>query len=370
MGNEEKSVLPRKALEQINHYIAAKTIEAVKRELGIDKVIKLAGNENTNGYSPRVKEVIKKSLEELSYYPDMNCTVLREKLSRLLQLETDQLIFGNGSFELISIVAQTFLEEEDESIIIEPSFGWYKNVTWQMGAKVVSLPLKDFRVDLNLVKQSITDRTKIIWLCNPNNPTGTIIKEKELRKFLKELRSDIVLVLDEAYIDFVVEEGYPDSIGILREYSNVIVLRTFSKAYGLASFRIGYGISSKEIIAYLNKVRMPINTNALAQIAAAESLEDSIFYHYVVKNNQNGLELYYKALSELGLEYVRSNCNFILFNTGLDSEMVVGEYYKRGIIIRAGKEFGLPTWVRISIGTYDENKLVLDTLKEILAQNK
>jgi histidinol-phosphate aminotransferase len=236
---EEMAVLPRKTLEQINNYVAARTIESVKRELGIERVIKLAGNENTNGYSPRVKELIRKSLEDLSYYPDMNCTVLREKLSKLHRIEAEQLIFGNGSFELISIVAQTFLEENDEAIIIEPSFGWYKNVTWQMGAKVVSLPLKDFKVDLNLVKQSITDRTKIIWLCNPNNPTGTIVTEKELREFLRELRSDIVLVLDEAYIDFVVEEGYPDSIGILREYSNVIILEPSQKHMVLPPSELG-----------------------------------------------------------------------------------------------------------------------------------
>jgi len=361
-------IIPRKTLDQINNYIAAKTIESVKRELGIDKVIKLAGNENTNGYSPYVKEVIRNSLEDLSYYPDMNCTVLREKLAALHQVDQEELLFGNGSFELISIVAQTFLEEGDEAIMAEPSFGWYKNVTWQMGAKVVSLPLKNYTVDLDLISQSITEKTKLIWLCNPNNPTGTIVSEQDIRRLLDKLRPDILLVLDEAYVDFVTEEGYPDSVGLLHDYPNVILLRTFSKIYGLASFRIGYAIAAKYIISCLNKVRIPINTNALAQIAAAASLEDQKFREFILTNNRKGLELYYDTLSELGLEYVRSNCNFILFDTGLDSEIVAGEFYKRGILIRAGKEFGLPTWVRISIGTYEENVLVLRLFKEILQQ--
>lgn len=363
---QSNKVQPRKTLEQINNYVAAKTIESVKRELGIDKVIKLAGNENTNGYSPRVKEAIRNSLEGLSYYPDMNCTALREKLSKLHHVDTEELIFGNGSFELISIIAQTFLEADDESIISEPSFGWYKNVTWQMGAKVVSIPLHNFTVDLHRISQSITEKTRIIWLCNPNNPTGTIISEQALRDFLRELRSDIILVLDEAYADFVTEKDYPNSIALLKNYENIIILRTFSKAYGLASFRIGYGIASRQVISYLNKVRIPINTNALAQIAAAASLEDGDFRQRVLTNNKKGLELYYKTLAQLGLEYIRSNCNFILFNTGTDSELIAKEYLKRGIIIRAGKEFGLPTWVRISIGTYEENLLVLDILREIL----
>ncbi len=368
MAEKPYAVQPRNALSQINGYVAAKTIEAVKRELGLERIIKLAGNENTNGYSPHVKEVIKKSLGDISYYPDMNCTVLREKLSELHKIDQGELIFGNGSFELISMIAQTFLNEADEAIMMEPSFGWYKNVTLQMGAEIVSVPLKEYKVDLEGAKAAITERTKVVWLCNPNNPTGTIVTNAEIRDFLEVLPSNILLVLDEAYIDYVTEEGYPDSIRILREYENVILLRTFSKAYGLASLRIGYGIANKQIISSLNKVRIPINTNALAQLAAAASLEDWEFRTFVIENNKRGLELYYRTLSELGLKYVNSNCNFILFDTSRDSEELAGEYLKRGIIIRAGKEFGLPTWVRISIGTWEENELVLTILKELVGR--
>ncbi|MDF2514279.1 MAG: hisC1 [Herbinix sp.] len=368
MAAKHYAVQPRNTLNQINGYIAAKTIESVKRELGLVKIIKLAGNENTNGYSPHVTEVLKNSLEDISYYPDMNCTVLREKLAKLHKVDPEELVFGNGSFELISILAQTFLNEEDESIIMEPSFGWYKNVTLQMGAKIITVPLEHFKVNLESAKKHITDRTKIVWLCNPNNPTGTIVTEQELRHFLMDLPSNILLVLDEAYVDYVAETGYPNSIGLLREYDNVILLRTFSKAYGLASLRIGYGIANKQIINSLNKVRNPINTNALAQIAASASLEDQEFRAYVLENNKRGLELYYETLSELRLEYVPSNCNFILFNVGVDSEELAREYLKRGIIIRAGKEFGLATWVRISIGTYEENELVLNILKDLIGR--
>ncbi len=360
---------PRKALDQINNYVAAKTIESVKREHGLDKIIKLAANENSLGYSLRVKDAVKQSLESLSCYPDMNCTVLREKLAEIHNIDKEELIFGNGSFELISIVAQTFLEENDEAITVDPSFGWYKNVTWQMGGKVVSLPLKNFKADLTAVMESITEKTKIVWLCNPNNPTGTIVQKSELDRFLLNLRKNIVLVLDEAYIDFVQEEDFPDSVSLIGNYKNIIILRTFSKVYGLASFRIGYGIASKEIIGFLNKTRLPINVNTLAQVAAIASLEDPDFKKRVLENNKKSIELYYDAFDKLGLSYVKTNCNFILFNTGLDSEWVAGEYLKRGIIIRAGGEFGLSTWVRITIGKYEENELVIQILKELLEEN-
>lgn len=360
------SVEPRKALSRIKDYVPAKSIESVKRQYGIDTVIKLAGNENSLGCSPLVKEKLIEAFDTLSYYPDMNCTKLREKLAGIHQIKEEQIVFANGSFELISLIAQTFLEEDDEVINIEPSFGWYKNVSLQMGANIINVPLKDFKADLEGVLQNITQKTKLIWLCNPNNPVGSILTHKQVKNFLDKLPSDILLVLDEAYVDYIDETDAPNFFELLREYHNIISLRTFSKVYGLASFRLGYAVSSEEITGYINKVRIPVNVNALAQIAALSSLEDQEFRNQVIENNKRGVQLYYKELDELGLKYVRTNCNFIFFDIGIDTVKVEQEYLKRGIIVRTGVEFGYPTWLRITIGKYEENVLVIDILKEIL----
>jgi histidinol-phosphate aminotransferase len=298
----------------------------------------------------------------------MNCSILREKLSHIHQVDQDNFVFGNGSFELISLIAQVYLEAGDESIIPVPSFGWYSNVTLQMNANAVNVPLKDYKVDLDKIYQSITEKTKLIWICNPNNPTGTIIEQQNLLEFIKKVRSDILIVLDEAYIDFL-ESEYLDTTKLIYEYSNIILLRTFSKLYGLASFRIGYGIADEKIIQNLNKVRLPINVNFLAQEAAIASLDDNEFRDKVLINNKIGLQMYYTALEELGLEYVRSNGNFILLNVGKDSLWVENEFLKEGIMIRAAVEFGLPTWIRISVGTVEENVKVIKILKKIMRSN-
>lgn len=359
------AVKERETLKQINNYVAAKTLESVKREFGLTEVIKLAGNENRLGCSPLVNKAIENFFDNLSYYPDMNCKVLREKLAEEFNIDTEELIFGNGSFELISFVAQTFLEKGDESIISTPSFGWYTNVTLQMDAKPVNILLKDFKMNLDAVYNAITDKTKVIWICNPNNPTGTLLEQERLLDFIDRVRKDIIIVLDEAYIEFIDGE-YLDTTTLIHKHDNLILLRTFSKVYGLASLRIGYGIADADIISKLNKVRPPININALAQEAAVASLGDKEFKKKVQDNNKKSLELYYSELDQLGLKYVKSNCNFILFDTTKDSVWITDEFLKRGIIIRAGVEFGISTWVRISIGRWEDNVKVIEILKELL----
>jgi histidinol-phosphate aminotransferase len=354
------SIKPRKAVESLPVYTPARSIDSIKREYKFEKVIKLAGNENTLGFSPKAREALK---EITSYYPDGASLNITEKLANKLNVRQSQVIFGNGSFELLFLVGLAFLEHGEETIVPEPSFNWYKNVTLIMGGNIVSVPLKDFKTDLDAIEAAITDKTKIIWLCNPNNPTGTIVTEKELTAFLDKVRDDIIVVLDEAYYDFVVEEGYPDSIKLLDKYKNIIILRTFSKLEGLAAFRIGYGIADEKIISYLNKVRMPINVNAAAQLAA---VDDEDFRQKTLSNVHNGLNEYYKLFDRLGLKYVKSNTNFIFFDTGRDSGYIVDEFLKRGILIRGGAEFGYPTMLRISIGTPEENAKVFELLENIL----
>ncbi len=352
----------RKALEKISPYQPAKTLRSVCEAYHLDSIIKLAGNENRLGCSENVAKALLERKEEIAFYPDTNYTDLREKLIRIHNVEAEELIFGNGSFELISLIAQAYLNEEDESVINTPSFGWYTNVTLQMGAIPVYVPTADYKVSLSGIQNVVTNKTKIIWICNPNNPTGTVLPAEELIQFINEIPSNILIVLDEAYIDFT-EKSYIDTVELIKKYDNVILLRTFSKVYGLAAFRIGYGIANEKIISNLHKVRLPINVNFAAYLAAAVSLDDKAFKEKVLENNKKGLALYYKELDALGIKYVRSNGNFILIDIGLDGKYAEEEFLKRGIMIRNGDDFGLKNHVRISIGTEEENKKVIEIIK-------
>lgn len=358
------SLRARKAVEMLPVYKTAKSIASTQREYGFDRVIKLAGNENTLGFSPMAKEALSR-LD--SYYPDGAGIRLREKLADYVGVRAEQVILGNGSFELLFLMGLAFLEQGEETITAEPSFGWYKNVTLIMGGRVVAVPLtEDYRVDLEGILTAVTEKTKIIWICNPNNPTGTIITQERLEAFLERLRDDIVVVLDEAYYDFVVEENYPDSVSLLEKHDNIIILRTFSKLEGLAGLRLGYGIANEELLGYLNKVRMPINVNAAAQLAGFAAIDDEAFKQKTLENVKEGRRQYYEAFERWGLSYTISNTNFIWFDIGTDSQPIVDAFLKRGILIRAGLEYGYPTKLRISIGTKEENEQVIRLLAEFL----
>lgn len=356
----------REELDLIEKYKPAKTLESISREIGLTEVIKLAGNENRFGCSDLAKEAIKNAFNEIALYPDFNITRLRKRLSKDLNANEDQIIFGNGSFELLSLIAQAFISKGEESIIPEITFGWYQTVTLQMGGKIQWIPLKEYKIDLEGIKERINNNTRVIWICNPNNPIGTFIDKERLINFIEDIHRDIIVVLDEAYYEYVDDSSYPDSISLLKRYKNIIILRTFSKVYGLASLRLGYGIASQEIIGYLNKVKEPINVNMIAQVAALASLDDYEFKNKVLNNNKISKQLYYDELDKLNIEYIKTQGNFIMINTKLDGDFVVEEFLKRGILIRSGSEFKMPEWIRVSIGTYEDNVEVLKTLREIL----
>lgn len=357
----------REELDLIENYKPAKSLESINRELGAIEIIKLAGNENRLGSSDLAKEAVKNFVEELSFYPDFDVTRLRERLSKDLKVKGEQLIFGNGSFELLSLIAKAFISKGEESIIPEITFGWYESVTLQMGGKIEWIPLKEHKIDLDEIKSTINQNTRVIWICNPNNPIGTFINEATLKNFLKDVPKDVIVVLDEAYYEFADDSSYPDSIKLLEDYKNIIILRTFSKVYGLASLRLGYGIADSEFISYLYKVKEPINVNMVAQVAALASLDDQEFKNKVLDNNKKSKQLYYDELDKLNLEYIKTQGNFIMINTKLNGDLVTEEFLKRGIVIRSGVEFKMSEWIRISIGTYEENIKVLDVLKEIIA---
>lgn len=357
----------REELDQLHSYSPAKTLDQIKKEFGVDKILKLAGNENTMGYSPLVSKAIQKVEKELFLYPDSQCQLLREELAKLYKIRQDQLVFGNGSFELLSLLAQAFLRPGEESIIPEPSFGWYKNVTLAMGGIVKSVPLDQHAINLYHILDEVTNYTKIIWLCNPNNPTGTYFNKEQLEEFLEAVPSNIIILLDEAYFEYVLREDYPDSTSLLEKHSNIIILRTFSKIYGLASLRIGYAIANPELIDPINKIRLPVNVNKLAQVAAAASLQDQTFKETCITNNNIGKSYFSDVFKAMNLEYIPSETNFIMVNIEQDSVLVAYELLRKGISIRPGSDFGMHTWLRITIGKPDENQTVAIALQEILS---
>ncbi len=354
----------RDVLENIKPYVPGKPISDVQRELGLKSVIKLASNENPFGCSPKVIRAITGYLSEISLYPDGNTTLLREKLAKIHGLRPDRFVFGAGSNEIISFIAQIFLNPGDESIYAEPSFVWYETAVRATGATPVIVPLKDFTHDLEKMKNAITEKTKIIWICNPNNPTGTIITADEQNSFLEAVPKDVVVVLDEAYYEFARVGDYPESVLLLEKYPNIIILRTFSKAFGLASLRVGYGMASSEINSYLNRIRPPFNINTLAQAASCAALDDENFVSMVIAENRKGLVQLYNAFKNLSLRFIESYANFIWVETPIPSGEMFRKLLHKGIIVRPF----MGNWLRITVGSEEENNTLIKALSELVQE--
>ena len=364
-------VKQRNTVNDLKPYIPGKPIEEVRRELGIDRIVKLASNENPLGSSPAASRVVEEWSKNMAIYPDGNSTDLKEALSEKLGVDPSQLLFGAGVDQVLEIIAQTYINPGDNAIIGYPSFPRYETVVKVMEGELIEVPLThDYRMDLEGFLQNINDKTKIIWLCNPNNPTGTIITEEEQRNFIQEVPKDILVVLDEAYYEYAIGNHYPDSIKLLDEFDNLIILRTFSKVYGLAGLRIGYAIANKDIIAYLNRVRGPFNTSAAAQLAAIAALEDQKFVKDSVSVNNKGKEYLYSAFEEMDLDYIPTHANFLMVKIGIPSDQVFKALLEKGVIIRSGDIFGMDDWIRVTIGTIDENEIFVQALKEVIKSYK
>lgn len=359
------SVSFREELTNLSPYKPGRPIEDVKREYGLEHVVKLASNENPLGCSPKAVEAIKNALDSLNLYPDGNCTALKEALSKKLNLSVENIILSSGLDEMIDLLAKTFFKKDDEVVMADITFPRYIATTMMMGAKPVIVPLVNWTYDLKGMLNAITEKTKLIWLCNPNNPTGTMFTEKELVDFLDKVPDDIIVVYDEAYREFVTRDDYPkDSLKFLDKYPNMIILRTFSKIYGLAALRVGYTMASKEIIENINKVRGPFNVNTLAQVAALAALEDEDFINKTYDLNVEGKNYLYEEFDKLNLDYAPSETNHIFVNVGRDGNEVFVELQKRGVIVRPMVE----TYIRVSIGTMEENRLFIEKLKEVLGK--
>ncbi len=356
----------RKVVGKMKPYVPGKPIDEVKRELGLDDVIKLASNENPLGCSSKAKQAVINSLDAPSLYPDGNCTVLRWALCEKLKINPDQLIFGAGSDELLGMIPQAFLEPGEEVLTCTPSFPRYASATQLMGGTFIELPLNNHTFDLEALANGVTPRTKIIFIANPNNPTGTIYTQEEQRAFLEKIPPHVLVVLDEAYYEYVDDSNYPDSLAMLSDFPNCIILRTFSKIYGLASLRVGYGISSPTIISALNRIRSPFNVNTAAQEAAYASLLDEPFVKESYELNQQVKQNLYQTLNQMGLSYIPSQGNFIMMDTGKPSQMMFEKLLQKGIITRPGFYFGMDTYLRVTLGTPAQMNRFIATLRELL----
>jgi histidinol-phosphate aminotransferase len=353
---------------RIRPYPPGKPVEEVERELG-RTAIKLASNENPLGPSPKAQEAIQNYLSQMHYYPDGGGYHLRQKLAEIHGLNMDEIILGAGSTDLIELVGKTFLGGGDEAITSESAFYMYRLAIEDMGAGLVLTPMRDMTFDLAAMAHAITQRTKVIYLGNPNNPTGTMFTAEELDRFLDAIPSRILVVLDEAYYDYVQRPDYSHSVDYVRAGRNIMVLRTFSKVHGLAGIRLGYGMGHSELIECLNRIRSPFNASSLAQVAGLAALDDHEHVARSVEMNCREMKYLTQELTLMGVHYTPSVGNFLLIDTGRDCEEDFIRLLHEGVIVRPMKLYGFPTSLRVTVGRHEENQQFLEALQCVAASS-
>ncbi len=346
-------------------YEPGKPIDETARELGLDpsQIVKVASNENPLGPSPLAKTAMREALETAHIYPDGGGYRLRSAIAESFDMDLSNVVLGNGSNEIIELLCHTFLNRETELIAAEHAFVVYKLMATLFGAKYVEVPDPDFIHDLDAMADAITDKTRLVFIANPNNPTGTMVGQAAIDRFMARVPEHVIVVFDEAYFEF--PDSPPDTLRYVREGRNVCVLRTFSKIHGLAALRVGYGLASKNVATLLQKARQPFNVNSIAQAGALAALADTTHIEKTRAVNRSGMAFYEKELALRGLEFVPSHANFLLVKTG-GGDRVFRDMLKQGVIVRAMSSYKLPDWVRISIGTDSENRRCLEVLDSVL----
>jgi histidinol-phosphate aminotransferase len=360
----------KKQLISLKPYQPGKSIDEVKKQYNLKEIIKLASNENPFGTSSNVLKAMQNVNKPFSLYPDGYATSLRESLAQFLRVEKEQLIFGNGSDEIIQIISRALLHSNSNTIMATPTFPQYKHNAIIENAEIREVPLINGEHNLDQMIESIDEHTSVVWICSPNNPTGTYINEHQLITFLDQVPSNVIVVLDEAYYEYVDAHDYYDSINLTSHYKNLIVLRTFSKIYGLAGFRLGYGVGNQELIKGIEPAREPFNVNTLALVAGEAAILDQEFVENCKEANKEGLNLFYQFCHENELYYYPSQGNFILIDFKIDGDEVFQFLLERGFIVRSGQALGFPTSVRISMGLKEQNEALIEQLKEFLVQRK
>lgn len=356
----------KKSMSGLAPYQPGKPIEEVKREYGLDKVIKLASNENPYGYSEKVRETLLNSLDDLAVYPDGYARLLREKVADFLQVKETELLFGNGSDNVILMLCRAFLCEGDNIVTARPTFSQYGHNAVIEGAEVKEVPLVDGVHDLEGMLAAIDEKTKMVFVCNPNNPTGTYVAEEAFKVFLDKVPEHVLVISDEAYKEYVAVEDYPSTIPMVKDYPNLVILRTFSKAYGLAALRVGYAVGNEDLIKSVDPGREPFNTNTLGQRAAIAAIDDQAFIQDCFEKNRVEMKRLEDFCEEKGLEYYPSQGNFILFNCKLPSGEVFQKLLEKGFIVRNGAAFGFSNAIRLTLGTREQNEQVMEELRQLL----
>jgi len=358
--------LANTGVRTLSPYQAGKPIEEVERELGITNIVKLASNENPLGLSPKVKAALQDTLAGLARYPDANGFYLKSKLAAKHQVATSQITLGNGSNDVLELVARTYVNADHEVIFAQHAFVVYPLVTQAIGAKGIAVPAKNYGHDLPAMLRAITPRTRMIFIANPNNPTGTFLTSNELYEFLQQVPTNVIVVLDEAYYEYVAEAERAPSITWLAEFPNLVVCRTFSKAYGLAGLRAGYAISHADIADYMNRVRQPFNMNSLSLKAAEVALDDDEYLAEAIRINNLGMQQLVEFCDRAKLPYIPSHGNFLTIEVGDKAAEVYQQLLQAGVIVRPVAGYELPRHLRVSIGLKYENQAFIDAMTALL----
>ena len=356
-------------IQDLQPYDPGKPIEDVMREFGLKFVIKMASNENPLGVSPQAIQAMIASIYQINRYPDISSKILCSRLAEIYDLNPGNIITGHGSEAIISVIVRTFLFDDDEILTSEGTFVGFYVIANARGIKPIKVPLKNYRFDLDAIADAITPKTKLIYLVNPNNPTGNIFTKDEFERFIGRVPGDVLIIMDEAYHEFVHgRPDYPDSMNY--RLDNVITLRTFSKAYGLAGIRLGYGFAQKELITNLMKVRLPFEPGIPSQMAGVAALNDYQFLEYYLDLNQKGLKYIYNLYDRLGIKYIKSAANYVMsiFDSPATVDKIVGRLLTKGVIVRGLKAFGLPHCMRVTVGLQQENEFFASKLEEVIKE--
>jgi histidinol-phosphate aminotransferase len=362
----------QRGLDRISPYVPGTPIDEVKREYGIEVVIKLASNENPLGVSPKALAAMRESLERVNLYPDATSYDLRGAIARHFGFSLDQVAVGNGADDLILQLSMAYLDEGDRVVVSRSSFPIYDLHALAMRAELVKTPLAPgYRIDLGAMAGAIDGRTKLVFVCNPNNPTGTIVRADEVNRFLERVPDRVVVVFDEAYFEMAEADDFPETLGLVREgRPNVVVLRTFSKVYGLAGIRLGYAFAHPQLVETLMRVKTIFNVNVLAQAAGIAALDDEAFLERSVEANRLGRRFLAEAFDRLGLEHAESHTNFILVRVGPEADEVQRKLLRTGVIVRPCCGYDLPEFLRITIGTPQQNERLVGELERSLSTRR
>ncbi|MBL4833824.1 MAG: histidinol-phosphate transaminase [Pseudomonas sp.] len=360
--------LAQPGVQKLSPYVPGKPVEELAREFGLrpSDIVKLASNENPLGPSPKAIAAIQAALDEMTRYPDGNGFALKQALANRLAVSPSMITLGNGSNDILELITRAFVGPQHEVVFSEHAFAVYPIVTQAVGARAVVVPAKDWGHDLDAMADAITADTRLVFVANPNNPTGTWIERAELERFLARVPEQVIIVLDEAYTEYVETTDVPNGLDYLGKYPNLLVSRTFSKAYGLAALRVGYGICQPAIADAMNRVRQPFNVNSLAQAAAVATLQDEAYLAESRRINREGMAQLEAGFAALKLEWIPSRGNFIAVDLGREAGPVFQSLLRQGVIVRPVANYGMPNHLRVSIGLPEENQRFLDVLKQVL----